>query len=333
MTYSPGSNIEANDYNSFATLTGGMNQVYSDLTPGTFALPDASYGYGQSPSLLPVTSGEEIRSSHTGNLFNVMRKCGVHQGTPVVPPLPGTPHYSNSNPGLNDIIVPYSGIETLVSTLGNNRFNLAPGNSTMIIGNTFTQGAATKGWVNTLTFNYQVNFGSWNNARYFFNSGGKLQLNGSYTPMPAPHVVTADEHQFSSVLSRMSPLVFKHSDTTPYTGNGATSIGFYNTSNPAAWSTLTTTPQVIYHGTRGGGYYYAAGYIEVTAKLNATAGTNGKIDFAITLVDQDPVPMIAPKTGTTTYRVDIIKATGSAVSYPGIHSVSSVGPYGGFAKA
>ena len=332
MTYSTGGNIQASDYNALATLTGGMNQVFADLHPGETTLPLASFGYGQTPPLAPVAIDEPVTSVQWSDLFNTMRRCGVHQGTPVVPPLPGTPPYSNTNPVPADPVIAYTGLDTLASTLGTNRFELAPGNSSLTIGTTFTQGVVTQGWVNSLTFNYQVNFGSWNNARYFFNSGGKLQLNGYYVPLPPPHVVTTDESQFMNMLASMRPLVFDYNSTTPYSGV-STPIGFYNATNPSAWDTLTTSYQTIYNKMHGGSYYYSASYIKVQAKLADAPGTNGIIDFTIEMVDAEPVLMKHPKTGTTSYRVDIISATGSAVHYGGIHTVVSVGPYGGFAKA
>lgn len=309
MTYATGGPIEAFDYNTFATLSGSMNQVYADLYPGATTLPNAGYGYGQTPALVPVAIGDDILASEWEALFETMRKSGTHQGTTVVPPLP----VGNPIPG--DLIEAFNSptaFADLVALLHTNRFNLAPLQSTLLIGSNFVQGVPS--WTSSLVFTCQVNFGSWNNARYFFNSGGSLNLNGTYSPVSTP-----EDTQWSSMLTAMSPLVFDYNSTTPNSGTGGTSIGFYN---------LTTTYQTLYNKTYGSGYYYSTSYVRVEGKYAAAAGTNGLIDLKISLINTDPTPNL--KTSTTTYRLDNVRATG-AITYPGpAVTVSAIGANNGF---
>ena len=75
MTYATGGPIEAFDYNTFATLSGSMNEVYADLYPGATTLPNAGYGYGQTPALVPVAVGDNILASEWAALFEVISKC------------------------------------------------------------------------------------------------------------------------------------------------------------------------------------------------------------------------------------------------------------------
>ncbi len=121
------------------------------------------------------------------------------------------------------------------------------------------------------------------------------------------------------MLGNMSPLVFAYDTTTPNTGTGGTAIGFYG---------LTTSYQTIYIKTYGTGTYYSANYIQVSAKLNAAAGTNGLIDFKVTMADEDITP--TAKTGTATYRVDTLTATGSSVAYPGTVVIAPTGANNGY---
>ncbi len=312
MTYSTGGPIQALDYNTFATLSSGMNEIFADIYPGSTTLPNAAHGYGQTPALTAVAAGQNVTAAQWAALFNTMRNCGTHQGTAVVPPLPA------SNPAIGDDIAAYNTpttLATLVSTLGTNRFNLAAGQTTLTAGTNFSQTGATIPWTNTLTFNYQVNFGTWNNARYFFNSGGKLNLNGSYGP-----IVTPDDTMWAGMLSSMSPLVFNWNSTTPNSGGGGSAIGFYN---------LTTSYQAVYTHTHGGGGYYTNSYIQLNAKLNAAAGTNGLVDFSVVLVDLDSTPPIPAKNGTTVFRIDTITSSG-AIVYPGTVSIGAVGANNGF---
>lgn len=310
MTYSAGGKIQASDYNTFATLAGGMNGIFADNYPGATTLPNAGFGYGRiSNELNPRVPGAAVTEAAWTGLFQSMRLVGQHQGTVVVPPLPV------ANPAVGDKIIAYSGLSTLLATLNTNRFNIAPGQSTLTAGTNWVQPGAAKPWTNSLTFSYRVDFGNWNNARYFFNSGGTLNLNGSYAP-----VVTPEDHQWDTLLTAMSPLKFGALSTTPATaGNIGTGAGFYG---------LTTVYQSIYKKTYGAGYYYSNIYIQVDAKLAAAAGTNGLIDFVIALVDGDSYPNA--KTGTTTYRIDNVKSSG-AVVYPGpAVAVATVGANNGF---
>lgn len=309
MTYIAGGDIQANDYNTFSTAVGGMNEIFADLHTGATTLPNASYGYGQTPALIGVLAGDDIAAAEWTSLFQTMRACGTHQGTTVVPPLPV------ANPSTGDMITAYANVSTLISTLKTNRFVVAALQSTLIVGANHTQPGPTIPWTNSLTFNFQVDFGSWNNARYFFNSGGSLNINGSYSPS-----VTPEDAQWISMLSDMSPLVVDAMASTPNTGsNTGTAAGFYG---------LTTSYQSVYEKLYGGGGAYSTSYIKLEAKLNAIAGTNGLIDFSLTLVDGDITSNV--KNGTTVYRIDNVAATGVIV-YPGpAVSIASVGANSGF---
>ena len=308
MTYATGGPIQANDYNTFATLSGSINEIFADSA----TRPNDTYGYGQTPALTSVSVGQTVTAAQWTALFQAMRDCGTHQGTPVVPPLP------SSNPNIGDIItaynVPAGAVSSLITLLHTNRFNLAPLQTSLITGSDFAQPAGAKPWRNTLTFNYQVNFGSWDNARYFFNTGGSLNLNGSYSPNSTP-----EDAQWISMFNAMSPLVFNYNSTVPQNGIGGSGLGFYNLST--SWQTI------YYKANTGGAYYYTANSIRVRAKLAAAAGTNGLVDFDIQLVEGDVTP--APKNTTTTYRVDYRKSTG-VITYPGSVTITSVGANNGF---
>lgn len=312
MTYVTGGNVQALDFNTFATLTASMNEVYADLHSGATTIgAGADYGYGLTP-IAGVVAGQNVAATDWNTLFGTMRASGTHQGTTVVPPVPA------SGPVAGNIITAFNAPTTMASAvalLRTNRHNLAVGQSTLTVGTSFVQPGAVIPWTNTLTFNYQVNFGSWNNARYFFNAGGSLNLNGSYSP-----IVTPDDTMWAGMLSNMSPLVFNWNSTTPNTGTGATAIGFYG---------LTTSYQTVYTHTHGGGGYYTNSFVQVQAKYNAAAGTNGLVDFTVELVDLDSTPPIPAKNGTATFRIDNVRATGSVV-YPGTVTVSAVGANNGF---
>lgn len=295
MTYNAGGNIQASDYNAFATIAGGINELYGDLYPGSTSLPEATYGYGQTPPLSAVAAGNSVTAAEWAALFQNMKNCGTHQGTTTVPPLPA------SNPSAGNSIIAYSSISTLLATLKTNRYNLAAGQSSLTSG---TQYSGSGTWTSELTYTFQVNFGSWNNARYFFNSGGFLGISGFYTSPTTPAEIS-----WSNALNSMSILKFNATSTVPGTGS-ATSIGFYN---------LTTTYQTVYLASPGGSSYSNSQLI-VRAKLSNSAGTNGLIDFQIALDDNDVTP--DTKSSDIKFWCDNTKSSG-AVTYPGTVSVSA----------
>lgn len=312
MTYSTGNPIQAADYNTFATATAGMNAVFGDVYPGATTLPTAAFGYGQTPALSSVSVGGPILASQWGALFQSIKKSGIHQGTTISPPVPSV------DPVIGAPIVAFNTPSTMASAIAlitSRKHNIAVGQSTLTSGTSYAQPLAARPWTNALTWNFQVDFGSWNNARYFFNSGGTLNLSGSYSP-----ATTSEETQWAQLLSSVSPLVFNYNSTKPSAGVDS-ALGFYN---------LTPTFQTIFQKTvgGGGGYYYANSYIQIQAKLAATAGTSGIVVFSVKLANLDSTPNA--KTGTTTFRLDHVQASGSSVSYPGIVAVSPIGTNSGF---
>lgn len=317
MTYSPGSNIQAADYNSLATSSLSMNQMYADLYPntipsvlGTFNPSDnCTYGYGQA-ALAPVTALSAIHTTEWNNLFNVIRKTGAHQGTIVQPPLPAV------NPVVGNAITSYPGITSLITTLNSNRFNLAPAQNTQS-SHSFIQPAPTIPWTHSLTFTLRADFGSWNNARYFFNAGGFLAISGTYVPVGAP---TPEEIYWMGTFSDMSPLIFNYSTTLPNLLGGGSAVGFYG---------LTTAYHVtpIYKHSYGTSVY-TTNYIQVNAKFVNAVGTDGLLEFTIQMIDNDVTPNA--KTGTTTFNIQESHSSGQIV-YPGpAVSVASVGANNGF---
>jgi hypothetical protein len=259
----------------------------------------ADYGYGQTPALTSVAIGATVGATEWNSLFNAMRNCGTHQGTTVVPPLPASGPASGSAPTVYTSVSAPTTVAAAVALLRTNRLNLAAAQTTLVAGTGIAQTASTP-WTNTLTFTVTADLGSWNNARYFFNSGGKLNINGSMTPL-----VTPEDTQWSTMLTNMSPLAFSATATAPGTGTGGTAIGFYQ---------LTTVFQTIYTKTYGT-VPYSASFLQVQARLVSAAGTNGQIQFTILMSDQE-LGIKSPKNGTTTYRIDHVKSSG-AIVYPG----------------
>jgi len=316
MTYQQYGTIEASTYNAFAAM---MNSIYGDSNAGQTVFSAASYGYGQTPELsTSIAAGADIQAAEWANLFTVIKKCGNHQGTTVVPPLPGvTPGYgtgSTTLPVPGGTIVAYDAtgsLTTLLSTLISNRANLYAGQTATVNSGPY----ASSVWTDTLTFTLTANFGSWDNARYFFNSGGSINISGTY-----PDGI-GDDHEWFSMLDEMSPLAFRSSTTTPGAGSVGPIGGFWN---PAGGAPLTASYQTIYTKTYSASPY-SGSYITVSAKLGAAAGAAGSevITFKVLMYQADSGTIISPK-GATTFNVSKSTSAG-AIIYPGTATIASLG--------
>lgn len=306
MTYTVGGNIQSTDYNTFATLSSGMNELFADTHSGATTLPNAGYGYGM-PSLSPVAALAPIGAAEWNLLFSAMRSSGLHQGTTVTPPIPATGPVAGTD---IKAVTSAATLSSLIALLKTNKLNVALGQTTLHAGTAYPN---TTPWASSLVYTTSVDFGSWNNARYFFNAGGSVLINGAYTGSGG----SAAELAWATLIASMSPLKFNYTTTTPNSGSNAilAPVGFYG---------LTTTYQDVFkkYITGGGGVYYGTNYILVRAKLSSAAGTNGKIDFTISLRDGNSLP--ASKTGTTTYTISSLRSA-APVAYPGAYTVTSGG--------
>lgn len=301
MTYTAGGNIEATDYNGFSV---SVNEIYSDNNLGATTLPLAGFGYGITPPITTVAPQINVLASHWADLFSVIRRLGTHQGTSVSPPVPVIDPVP-----LTDVIAFNTPVMAgAIANTNANRFNLALGQSTLVTGTNFPNPSS---WTNTLTWTVRVDFGSWNNARYFFNSGGTVNLSGSYSSAP----VTQVDVDWRNMLAQMSPLVFSYNSTTPAVAGGGTLIGFYG---------LTASYQNIYFRINGAGYYYYTNSsITVQARYAAAPGTNGIVEFRIILTDAD-TNNPNPKSIPINFRADHRRSAG-AIVYPGTVTVTNVG--------
>lgn len=309
MTYQQYGTITALDYNTFST---NVNAIFKDSNLGATTYGTASLGYGQTlPSLsTTVPVGSTVLASQWADLFTAIKKCGNHQGTPVVPPLPGAaPGYgagSTTLPSIGQPIVAYNtpagALTTLITTLGTNRFNLYPGESAIVDPTTYS----APGWTNSLTYTFTANFGSWNSARYFFNTGGAIRISGAHPNTGGSNT------EWNGMLLGMSPLVFNYGATTPLSGTPGPIGGFWNTSSGAP---LTSAFQTIYTQT----YVtapYSGSYIRVNAKLGAAAGAAGSeiITFEVYFFQADSGTLGSSKTGTTLTPGYRYSPTGTSIS-------------------
>jgi hypothetical protein len=205
MTVGAGNKVSAADYNNV------RNTFLNILGTGS-----GNAGYGQTPNSSAVGSGVKVKESDWDKLRRDIQRIATHQGTSIIA-LPDVPLGGKIT---SAPLVTYS---TVYTTLFNNRFNIAVGQYSDEL---MTESTRTAGWNGTISHYFNINFGSYDNARYFFNSGGNIRIRPTYTKDSA----TTLNNDWESLISGVPTLVFNYQQTSSNAVGGTqlSPIGFYS---------------------------------------------------------------------------------------------------------
>jgi len=154
MAYQTGDTILDTHYNDFAT---SVNALWGTGT--------SDRGYGESTTVSSVSDGTTITAAQWTTLLARISSIASHQGSSIT---------AITNPSTGDQIEAYTALSTNITTIDTNRLNVATRQS---VANTNRDNTNT--FTGTLTFTHKWAWGSENQARYFFNAGGRLSISGS----------------------------------------------------------------------------------------------------------------------------------------------------------
>jgi hypothetical protein len=290
MSYAQGSVIDASDYNglvgSNSTTAGTINYVW-DTGNGQF-------GYGQG-AVSAVSVAATVTATQWSTMLASLNKALQHQGGAAA--TLGPVNYTAGS-----IITYFANVATSVTTINTNKLNF---NSTR--GATTTGSNLDKAYTNeaaTLTHTITVTFASADQARYFFNAGGRLSLVASQA---GDFTANSKETNWATLINAIGTI---HLDqlTSTRTGTGETlttdgsAIGYWD---------LTTSNQTLIKLTQDTAPY-TANYIDIFARVAGAAGSNGglgtQVIFQIDYFDgsadggfDDGI------SGTVRNRIDIVK--------------------------
>ena len=303
MAYTSGGTIQALDYNLLTW--GGNTQVYN-ATPDNLAevwgIGNGQGGYGQDTSLIStLAAGTTVSATQWAGLVYTLNKTLGHQaGTAAL--LTGAVQGGNIGIVAGATITAFANVAAAITTINTNKLNF---NSTR--GATTTGLNLDKAYTNeaaTLTQTITVTFASADQARYFFNAGGRLSLvvghGGDFEQ-------NAKETNWRDLINAVGTI---HLDqlTSTRTGTGETlttdgsAIGYWD---------LTTSNQTLIKLTQDTAPY-TANYIDIFAKVAGAGGSNGglgtQVIFQIDYFDgsadggfNDGI------SGTVRNRIDIVK--------------------------
>lgn len=262
MSYSQGGLITASDYNSIvgASPSSTANQINT-----VWAVGNGNAGYGQS-ALAQVSTGGTVTATQWATAVNTLNTLRTHQsgsGSGIGAPTAGS------------IITYLSTFQTNVNSGYTNRL-ASTANGTDITGT--APAAATWNTATPTTFQITrtATFASADQARYFFNAGGKLLLTFSCTNT----LGNAKGTDWASLLNTKLASILVTATTNTRNGTGGT-VSASNT-GLGYWSCTTSNQSMITLTSASGTADYSSNSVAVGIKSNGTQGSNGDVGSVVT---------------------------------------------------
>lgn len=266
MTYSQGGLIQATDYNTFAQGGSSVNHAVANINT-VWGVGSGDKGYGQSTTLSTVAATNTVTATQWSTMIARLNSILTHQsgsGSGITAPTAG------------NTITFLSTLSGNITTGFNNRLNFASNG---------TDAAAT-GSVNTswttngaaLTVTRTATFGSADQARYFFNSGGKLIVNFGGTN----NAGNSKGDDWVDLLGTKLDTIIVGAYTNSRGGSGGsvtssdTAIGY--------WNAGTTNNKILELTSNSGTADYGSNKVEVFLKTNGVQGSNGDVGNVVSVV-------------------------------------------------
>jgi len=158
MTYVTGGLIQASDYNTFQT---NLNSIWSTGSGDS--------GWGQT-SISAVSIGGTVAATNWATLVNNLSTSGAQTSTTIT---------SRAAPTTGTLISILANVSTDITSCTTNRGNAASsgaevGYASGTTSKTTATGSGQSAW--TIQFTHTVTFPSADQARYFWNAGGRVRL-------------------------------------------------------------------------------------------------------------------------------------------------------------
>jgi len=259
MTYSSGGLIQASDYNTFQT---NLNAIWSTGSGDS--------GWGQT-AIAAVSASGIVTATNWATLVNNLATSGAQTSTTIT---------SRSAPTTGTLISILPAVSTDITNCTTNRGNAASsgGEVGYASGTTAKTGATSNGaqgaW--QIQFTHTVTFPSANQARYFFNAGGRIRL--QYGKSSTGTDLDPDWNTFAGqpgslyitgIAGNKTIAAVNYTGTTRIGGTGGTQAIL---STGTGWYALTGTLSNLFQLTNAAAPYTGE-YILTQASATATALT------------------------------------------------------------
>ena len=241
MAYATGDNILDDHYNGFAT---SVNAVWG--------AGDGDSGYGQSSVVAAVSTSDSVAAAQWTTLLARVTSMKNQQGSSIT---------AYADPQAGDVIQALTAIGTNIATVTTNRLTTAATGSA--ISQAVTSSATFTG---TITQTSTLTFAGGNEARYFFNSGGRVSASWAVSGG------TSDPKydNWAALATACGSYVIFGQTSGKSGGSGSTTT---NTTNSGYYD-LGTSAAVVFKQMEDTSPYTAS-YIELSAHMGSADGTDG----------------------------------------------------------
>ena len=248
-----------------------------------------SRGYGQTTFGNLKNTGSIISANDFNNIRYDLLNASAHQnGSAAALSLAGNVSGQLINSTDPNSFIPYA------STIDGDRFNCHSSRKTTAAagGN-----SRTSSWASQVVATYSLNFSSSNQARYFWNGGGRVRFSSSRTGGAA----TAQNTSWSNLLSSAGTQEF-----------GGSAVYGWNTTTVQLYSISSSAP-------------YASNNYQIRGGTNIDNSAGGATNYVFLLIWQDPYVDPAPGEppapddivdGTLSYSVEVTYPTGGHAHTP-----------------
>lgn len=266
MSYVAGDKILDQEYNNFLNSTSTPKGI--NYTFGTGAL---QWGLGQT-TLNSVAVGDTITAAQWNSLFAAMDNVANHTNDTLT---------STDAKSAGDVIAVKAALETDLGTLASSVANGCPNATALSTSAALQTSTSSTRYAGSHIVEHSITFSNANEARWFFNAGGKIQINITRTANGGASATSKDS-SVDDLITGLGDFKLKsqessRSGSTETLTTDGTSIGFYD---------LTTSYQTILELTQDSGTYTSM-YFKVEAKANDTAGSATVVTIQTSIVDPD----------------------------------------------
>ena len=300
MAYTSGGTIQALDYNLLA-WGGNTTNTYTSATNNlavVWGIGTGQFGYGQDVSLISaVTAATTVTATQwAGLVYTVNKTLGHQAGTAAL--LTGAVQGGNIGITAGATITAFANVATAVTTVTTNKLNFNSTRGSTTASANFDATFSTSSFTQTIT----VTFDSADKARYFFNSGGRLDLVFS----PSNLADNAKETSYNDLMNAVGTLSLDVlTSTRSGTGESLTTDGL-----AIGYWDLTTSDQTILTLTSDNSTY-TGNTLEIKIKVAGSAGINGglgtQVVYSIVYTDGADEAFDDAISGTFRHRIDIVR--------------------------
>jgi hypothetical protein len=287
--------MPANDLVRIPDYNDIRNTIVAVMSTGS-----ATQGYGQSINSSGAAVGDFVSKAEWDKLRYDIVNAIVHQTGSV----PAITVVTESDLVRYDAAQPNFQYQTLANQANTNRFDVAAAQYVIEPRGSRSDSVS---FSNSVRCSITVPFASANEARYFFNSGGKIRFSSSFSDT----LGTSQSGAWTTLLSSLGTVSF---------GGNTPAVNFY---------TLTSSPQTFYSQGTSGTYSMNRWTLQASCNVaNNSSGTASQVTFTSIWEDIYTDPGFPPPgdavAGTMSITVSQLRAQGAL--YPNLVPASFSAP-------